>query len=160
MTITLEQAQAILRLRDRSFVECDMDAYLSIWAEHCTVEGPTHRIEGRENLRRVIDAAWSIQRPIHMSTRSIGVAADTMFHEFTLVWEHRESGDRALQTGSTVSGVDSAGRWSWLREYFDPADTCRASAATQPAVRDLLTGAAAGSLQPEISRRPPRGSTS
>lgn len=139
MTITLEQAQAILDLRDRSFVACDIDAYLSIWADNCTVEGPTHLIEGRGNLRKAIEAAWSIQKPLHMSTRSIGVNGDTLFHEFTLVWERRDSGERSLQTGSSVCEADTAGHWSWLREYFDPSDRQRASAAELPAVRKLLS---------------------
>lgn len=139
MALTLEQAEAILDLRDRSFVACDIDAYLSIWAENCTVEGPTHFIEGRENLGKVIEAAWSAQKPVHMSTRSIGINSDTMFHEFVLLWEHRGSGELYLQTGSTVCGVDAAGHWSWLREYFDPVDRRRASAAVLPGVRDLVS---------------------
>jgi ketosteroid isomerase-like protein len=119
-------------------VACDIEAYLSIWAEECTVEGPTHLIEGRTNLRKAIEAAWHLQNPVHMSTRSIAVNGDVMFHEFVLVWEHRESPERSLHTGSTVSGVDSSGQWSWLREYFDPSDRRRASAATLRNVRDLL----------------------
>jgi hypothetical protein len=75
-----------------------------------------------------------------MSTRSVAVNGDTMLHEFVLVWEHRESGERSLQTGSTVCGVDPAGHWTWLREYFDPGDRRRASAAALPEVHALLSG--------------------
>lgn len=138
MTVTLEQARAILAHRDRSFVACDIEAYLSIWAENCTVEGPTHFIEGRENLRKAIEAAWSLQKPVHMSTRSVGVGSDSMFHEFVLVWENRGTQERTLHSGSTVCGVDGAGRWSWLREYFDPAERRRTSAAGLPRVAELL----------------------
>ena len=140
MAVTLEQAQEILSLRDRSFVACDIETYLSIWAENCTIEGPTHFIEGRENLRKAIEAAWSLQKPIHMSTRTVGVGADHMFHEFAIVWEDRASAERSLHTGSTVCAVDSSGRWSWLREYFDPAGSPRPSAAKLPEIRDLLSG--------------------
>ena len=104
--MTLERAQAILDLRDRSFVACDLDAYLSIWAADCSIEGPTYFIEGRGSLRRTIEAAWSVQ---------------------------------TLHTGSTVCGVDASGRWSWLREYFDPADRPRASATELRVVRELLS---------------------
>jgi hypothetical protein len=138
MAVTLEQARAILDVRDRSFVAGDIESYLSIWAADCTVEGPSHFIQGRDNLRNVIEAAWSVQEPIHMSTRSVGVADDMMFHEFVVVWERRDSNERWLHSGSTVCGVDANGHWSWLREYFDPAETQRGSVARLPAIRELL----------------------
>ena len=140
VSVTLEQAKAILDLRDRSFVACDIDSYLSIWATDCTVEGPAHFIEGRENLGNAIQAAWSIQTPIHMATRTFGVNGNIMFHEFVLIWENRESRERLLQTGASVSEVDESGQWRWLREYFDGADQRRGSAAELSDVHDFMTG--------------------
>ena len=138
MPLTLEQASEMVAQRDESFVACDMDAYMALWSEACTVEGPEHRLEGLAELRAAIQASWDAMRPLRMETRSLAVEGDAMYYEFSVVWEVLESGHRMLFTGMTWHRVDDDGRWCECREYFDPVGTPRASAAESPAVAELL----------------------
>lgn len=119
MKLTLEFAEEILNKRDRSFLDCDMEAYLDIWDDNCVVEIPGLTMNGKPELEAMIGSAWELMEPIHMETRSFGINGSLMHQEFAIVWRNRETGERTLQTGMSVSECGPDGRWLWLRDYFD-----------------------------------------
>jgi len=137
LPLTLDTAKALLEQRDRAFMARDADAYLALWAEDARVEGPAHVIEGRADLRRSLEQAWKSWEPIHMSTPSLGVSGWLLHHEFVAVWERRGQTLRRLVTGVGVGEVDRQGRFVWLREYFDPIGTLRASVLARPEIAAL-----------------------
>jgi hypothetical protein len=124
--LTLASAKKILNRRDRSFMDCDMEAYLDIWDDHCVVEIPGRVLNGKRELEAMIRAAWDMLEPLHMETRSFAINGNLMHQEFAIVWRNRETGERILQTGMSASECGADGRWLWLRDYFDSAG--RASA--------------------------------
>lgn len=135
--LSLEQARELLARRDRAFVERDVDAYLALWREDARIEGPGHALEGLADLRRSLEHAWRTWDPLYMGSPSIGVSGWLLHHEFVAVWERRGQSLRRLVTGVGVAEVDRAGRFVWLREYFDPAGTLRASALARPEIAAL-----------------------
>jgi hypothetical protein len=138
VALTLEQANSLLARRDETFVACNLDGYLDIWAEHCRVEGPEHLIKGRKELRESVEAAWKTWEPLLMCGFSVSVTGNLMYHEFASLWERRGQTERRLVTGMSVSEVDRSGRWVWLREYFDPASARRASTLARPEIARFL----------------------
>ena len=137
MSLSLEQARALLERRDAAFVARDVDAYLELWAEDARVEGPDHVIEGHGELRRGVERAWLAWQPLHMGFTSLSVSGWLMHHEFVAVWEKTGQNLRRLVSGVGVAEVDRNGRWVWMREYFDPAGTLRPSVASRPEIAAL-----------------------
>ena len=127
----------MLDRRDRAFVERDVDAYLDLWTEDCLIEGHDHVIQGQAELRLAIEKTWRSWEPIYMGVLSLGVAGDWMHHEFASVWERRGQTIRRLVTGMSVAEVSGAGRWIWLREYFDPSGVIRPSVLERPEIAAL-----------------------
>jgi hypothetical protein len=72
-----------------------------------------------------------------MSAPSFGVSGRLLHHEFIAVWERRGQSLRRLITGVGVAEVDLQGRFVWLREYFDPSGTLRASVLGRREVAEL-----------------------
>jgi hypothetical protein len=138
MELTLEVAKEILSRRDRSFMDCDMEAYLDIWDDSCVLEIPGLVLNGKPELEAMIRSAWDIMEPLHMETRSFAINGNLMHQEFAIVWKNRETEERSLQTGMSVSECASDGRWLWLRDYFDPAG--RESALESGVVSRTLRG--------------------
>jgi len=63
--MTLNEAMKIIELQDQSFLACDIDVYLDIWAEDVTMEGPEYeKVSGRDNFRRLIKSLWNTMRPV------------------------------------------------------------------------------------------------
>ncbi len=137
MPLSLDTAKTLLGRRDRAFIDRDIDAYLDLWCEAARIEGPEHAIEGKSNLRRSLEQAWKTWDPVYMSTASLGVSGWLLHHEFVAVWERRGQETRRLISGVGVAEVDRDGRFVWLREYFDPSGTLRASVMARPEVTAL-----------------------
>ncbi len=138
MELTLERARAITERRNAAMRACDSEAFLELWADGCSVEGPEHVLEGKQALRAAMEAAWAAMQPIQMLTRSLAVEGDAMFYEFAVVWELRSTGKRMLFTGMTYHQVDAQGHLLRCREYFDPPGKPRRSAATAAELAPLL----------------------
>ncbi len=138
MQLTLERASAITDARNRAMVDCDIEAFLDLWADDCIVEGPEHFLEGKGALRSAMEGGWAAMKPLEMVTRSLAVQADAMFYEFAVVWEVRASGDRMLFSGMTYHRVDDSSRLKLCREYFDPPGKPRRTAAEMPRLGALL----------------------
>lgn len=140
MTLTIEQARTITDQRNAAMTSCDIESFLALWAEDCIVEGPEHHLEGKEQLRSAMKAGWDSMKPLRMVTRSLAVEGDAMYYEFAVVWEVRSTGARLLFTGMTYHQVDAEGRLRICREYFDPLDKPRRSAAESAELGPLLAG--------------------
>ncbi len=138
MPLGLDTAKTLLERRDRAFMTRDVDAYLELWCEEARIEGPDHVIEGKPDLRRSIEQAWKVWDPIHMASPSFGVSGWMLHHEFVAVWERRGQEIRRLITGVGVAEIDRQGRFVWLREYFDPSGTLRASVLARPEIAALV----------------------
>ena len=138
MQLTIERATEITETRNRAVVECDIEAFLCLWAENCIIEGPEHYLEGKESLRAAMEGSWSAMKPIEMVTRSLAVYENAMFYEFALVSEVRATRDRLLLTGMTYHQVDSQCRFTQCREYFDPPGQPRRTVAASPEFARLL----------------------
>lgn len=129
MTILLEQARELLERRNRAFAAADLPAFLALWSDDCVVEGPEHLLKGKAQLGATLEQVWSkVIRPIHMTVHGVAVQGDAIFYEWAFVAELRSNRERIMQSGMTAHGVDSAGRFSWCREYFDPIHVRRPSA--------------------------------
>ncbi|MBW2426609.1 MAG: nuclear transport factor 2 family protein [Deltaproteobacteria bacterium] len=138
MKLTLDQARSITDRRNAAMVDCDIEAFLALWAEDCTVEGPEHFLEGKEQLRKAMEGGWAMMKPIRMVTRSLAVEGDALYYEFAVVWEVRATGARMLFTGMTYHRVDARGLLLHCREYFDPPGKVRRTAAESPELAPLL----------------------
>jgi len=108
MQLTIERASESTESRDRAVVACDIEAFLSLWAEDCIVEGHEHYLEGKAALRAAMEGAWSAMQPIEMVTRSLAVHGNAMVYEFALLSEVRTTRDRLLLTGMTYHQVDDS----------------------------------------------------
>jgi len=137
--LLLERAKAITEQRNAAVMACDIHAFLDLWADDCVVEGPEHYLEGKEQLRVAMEAGWSAMKPMQMVTRSLAVEGDAMFYEFAIVWEVRSTGTRILFTGMTYHQVDAKGRLLLCREYFDPAESPRRTAAESRELAPFLS---------------------
>jgi hypothetical protein len=138
MTLTFDQAQRITDQRNAAMMASDLESFLRLWSNECTVEGPAHFLDSKEQLRAAISGAFSAMQALKMVTRSLAVQGDAMYYEFAVLWQVRSSGDRLLQTGMTYHQIDGDGLLLHCREYFDPTGTTRASAAERPEIASLL----------------------
>jgi hypothetical protein len=138
MNLTFERAQQITNQRNAAMMASDIESFLRLWSEDCTVEGPEHFLEGKKQLRAAISGALSAVQPLKMVTRSLAVQDDAMYYEFAVLWEVRSSKDRLLQTGMTYHQIDREGLLLHCREYFDPAGKTRRTAAESPEIASLL----------------------
>jgi len=135
--LDIETARSLLERRDRAFMDRDIDAYLALWSDGARIEGPDHTIEGLDVLRGSLEQAWKTWDPVYMGVPSLGVSGWTLHHEFIAVWERRGQTLRRLITGVGVAEINRQGRFVWLREYFDPSGTLRASALSRPEIAAL-----------------------
>jgi len=87
-----------------------------------------------------MEAGWAAMKPVKMVTRSLAVEGDALYYEFAIVWEVRSTGDRILFTGMTYHQVDSRGHLLLCREYFDPLDKPRRTAAESEELARALAG--------------------
>ena len=140
MELTIGRAKQITDRRNAAMLACDRKVFLELWADDCIVEGPEHRLEGKEQLGDAMEGGWAAMKPLLMKTRSLAVESDAMYYEFAVVWEVRSTGDRMLFTGMTYHQVDSQGRLRLCREYFDPPGKPRRTAAESPEIALLLVG--------------------
>jgi hypothetical protein len=140
LKLTLEQARTITEKRNAAMMACDVEAFLDLWADDCVVEGPEHYLEGKEQLRASMEAAWAAMQPVQMVTRSLAVEGDALYYEFAVVWKVRSTGDRILFTGMTYHQVDSRGHLLLCREYFDPIGKPRRTAAESDEIARALAG--------------------
>jgi ketosteroid isomerase-like protein len=140
--LTFDQARTITDRRNEAMMNCDVEAFLDLWADDCIVEGPDHYLEGKQQLRESMEAGWAAMKPLRMVTRSLAVEGDAMYYEFAVVWEVRSTGDKILLTGMTYHRVDARGRLLLCREYFDPLGKPRRTAAESPELADLMGGSA------------------
>ena len=137
MPLSLETARSLLERRDHAFMNRDIDAYLELWSDDGRIEGPEHVIEGLDDLRRSLEQAWRIWQPLYMGVASLAVSGWLMHHEFVSVWEQRGQTTRRVITGVGVAEVDKQDHFIWLREYFDPSGTLRASVMQRPEIAEL-----------------------
>jgi len=138
LELTLARARAITEARNTAMMDCDIQAFLDLWADDCVVEGPEHYLEGKSQLRASIEQSWAAMKPVKMTTRSLAVEGDAMYYEFAVVWEIRSTGARMLLTGMTYHQVDEQCRLRFCREYFDPLGKPRRTAAESPELAPLL----------------------
>lgn len=138
MELTFEQAKAITDRRDQAMMAGDVEAYMDLWADDLIDEGPQHCFEGKPPLRAAIEAALAAMKAVKMVTHSLAVQDDAIYYEFAIVWETRSTGERRLQTGMTYHQVDARGRLRVCREYWDPSDHPRRTAAERPEIAALL----------------------
>jgi hypothetical protein len=138
MKLSLEAAGKITDARNQAMIECDVEAFLGLWADDLIVEGPTHYLEGKGALRAAMEGAWAAMKPVAMITLSLAVNEDAMFYEFAIVQEVRANGDRFLFSGMTYHQVDDSSRLKLCREYFDPPGHPRRTVAGEPRLAGLL----------------------
>ena len=118
--ISLSMAKEILDRRDRSFMRQDIDAYLDIWSDNCIVELPSATLTGKTQLKLAIKAAWALREPLLLETRNFAVNGNVIFQETAIVWRNRLTDKRTWETGMSLCECGADGRWTWLRDYFDP----------------------------------------
>ena len=145
-SLTLERAEAMLEQRNRCFMDADMASYLAMWTEDCVVEvllppgaGAASVRMDRAALEGAVGAAWRTERVLRMETRSFGVAREALLNEFSIVWEHRETGQRRLQTGMGSIAVAEGGLWRSLRDHYDPGGASMQTALESPSIASLLS---------------------
>lgn len=151
MTLTPSRAEAMLDRRNRCFMEANMDDYLEMWVDDCTVEvliqrssssGPdvhatSVRLD-RAALEQAVGEAWRERDVLLMETRAFALHGQTLFNEFSIVWEVKADRCRTLQTGVGVIEVAADGRWRSLRDHYDSTGSSMQSALGSSAVSRAL----------------------
>ena len=99
-------------------------------------------------MKYAIAGAWSVSDVLHFETRAYAAKDNTILNEFSIVWQNKASKIVTLQTGMGVIELDEAGKWIYLRDYFDASSTdfsgssssYRQSAQESPGVRRFFDG--------------------
>lgn len=132
--LTEERAEEMLRVRNESFMQADIEAYMSLWNEDGVIEMGAQRFAGGAAIRQAIVEAWSLSRVLHFETRSFAIRGRQVLNEFAIVWQDRKTGEISLRTGMGVLEAADNGRFCALRDYMEAADGMRRSALEIPAV--------------------------
>lgn len=119
MAISIDEAREILKERNRAFMNADLDRYMGFWSQDGVMELDGTEISGWQNMREAIAGAWATSSVLHFETRSFSANGNTLFNEFSIVWKNKSTGEVTLQTGMGVIETDDAGKWVYLRDYFD-----------------------------------------
>lgn len=137
--ISEARAEQMLQIRNESFMQADIEAYMSLWNDDGVIEMGDKRFAGGAAIRQAIVAEWSSSRVLHFETRSFAIRGRLLLNEFAIVWQDRKTGAITLQTGMGVLEVAENGRFCALRDYMEAADGMRSSALAIPAVGKHFT---------------------
>ncbi len=71
--ISEARAEQMLRIRNESFMQADIEAYMSLWVDDGVIQMGAQRFAGGAAIRQAIVGAWSVSRVLHFETRSFAI---------------------------------------------------------------------------------------
>jgi ketosteroid isomerase-like protein len=128
--LTVDEAAALFERRRLAWLAADVEAYLACFADdlEITVPGRDEPIRGLEAYARLVRRSFAWAAPRSFVFHHLAVSAEeVVLAEWSISTERVDDGGRSSWRGMSACGID-AGRISWWRERWDPAQLRQASA--------------------------------